>query len=127
MGKAQILNYPALSVAALPDRKGQAGDTLPALEAGAHLTRHEFHRRYEAMPQLKKAELIEGIVYIVARDKHSYGVARARLAGWLGLYYASAAEVSVVMHASVILDADNVSAAGYSAPIGGRSIFGYGG
>jgi hypothetical protein len=38
--------------------------TVPPLENGDLLTRAEFERRYTAMPGLKKAELIEGIVYI---------------------------------------------------------------
>lgn len=36
---------------------------IPMLESGDRLSRHEFERRYEAMPQLKKAELIEGVVF----------------------------------------------------------------
>ena len=36
---------------------------VPELENGDRLTRVEFERRYEAMPELKKAELIEGVVY----------------------------------------------------------------
>lgn len=40
--------------------------TLPPLENGDKLTRIEFERRYHAMPQLKKAELIEGIVYMAS-------------------------------------------------------------
>ena len=36
----------------------------PPLENGDHLTAVEFLRRYEAMPQLKRAELIEGVVYM---------------------------------------------------------------
>jgi hypothetical protein len=36
---------------------------VPYLESGDRLTRQEFERRYTAMPNLKKAELIEGIVY----------------------------------------------------------------
>ena len=39
--------------------------TLP-LEHGDHLTADEFERRWEAMPELKKAELIEGMVYLAA-------------------------------------------------------------
>jgi hypothetical protein len=34
---------------------------VPPLEPGDRLTRDEFERRYEAMPELKKAELIEGV------------------------------------------------------------------
>lgn len=37
---------------------------IPCLENGDRLTRPEFERRYAAMPQVKKAELIEGIVYL---------------------------------------------------------------
>ena len=37
---------------------------IPPLENGDHLTRPEFERRYSAMPHLKKAELIEGVVYV---------------------------------------------------------------
>src|SRR5437879_3726976 len=39
---------------------------LPPLEPGDRLTRAEFERRYEAMPELKKAELIDGRVYIAS-------------------------------------------------------------
>ncbi len=41
--------------------------TILPLENGDRLTRQEFERRYEAMPNLKKAELIEGIVYMRGR------------------------------------------------------------
>ena len=36
----------------------------PPLENGDHLTSDEFHRRYEAMPEDVRAELIEGIVFM---------------------------------------------------------------
>lgn len=39
---------------------------IPPLESGDRLSRAEFERRYEAMPHLKKAELIEGVVYVPA-------------------------------------------------------------
>jgi hypothetical protein len=44
----------------------ESGDALsePLRE---RLTRPEFERRYRAMPQLKKAELIEGVVYVASR------------------------------------------------------------
>ena len=35
--------------------------TLPPLENGDRLTRSDFEQRYDAMPYVKKAELIEGI------------------------------------------------------------------
>jgi hypothetical protein len=36
------------------------------LENGDRLSRYEFERRYQAMPNLRKAELVEGVVYITA-------------------------------------------------------------
>lgn len=40
--------------------------TTPPLENGDRLTREEFEIRYSAMPELKKAELIEGVVYLAS-------------------------------------------------------------
>ncbi|QFS44803.1 hypothetical protein GXM_02278 [Nostoc sphaeroides CCNUC1] len=39
---------------------------IPPLESGDRLIRPEFERRYNAMPNLKKAELIEGVVYVAS-------------------------------------------------------------
>ena len=39
---------------------------IPPLESGDRLNRYEFERRYNAMPHLRKAELIEGVVYVPA-------------------------------------------------------------
>jgi hypothetical protein len=39
---------------------------IPPLKDGDRLTRDEFERRYMAMPDLKKAELIEGVVSALA-------------------------------------------------------------
>jgi Uma2 family endonuclease len=44
--------------------KRNVSESLPPLEAGDRLTRDEFERRYDAMPNLKKAELINGVVYL---------------------------------------------------------------
>jgi hypothetical protein len=46
-------------VQTLPDTQ-----RVPPLQEGDRLTRAEFERRYEAMPHLKKAELIEGVVHM---------------------------------------------------------------
>jgi Uma2 family endonuclease len=51
-----------------------APEAIPPLREGDRLTREEFERRYEAMPELKKAELIEGVVYLgspVKQREHS--------------------------------------------------------
>jgi hypothetical protein len=46
----------------------------PPLNSGDRLTRAEFERRYHAHPEIKKAELIEGVVYVpspIRFEKHS--------------------------------------------------------
>ena len=40
-----------------------AAPSEPMLESGDRLSRAEFERRYERLPHVKKAELIEGVVY----------------------------------------------------------------
>jgi len=60
---------------------------IPILEQGDHLTREEFHRRYEAMPHLKKAELIEGVVHMpspVTFQQH--GEQHFDIIFWMGCY-----------------------------------------
>jgi len=53
-----------------------APELRPELENGDRLTREEFHRRYELRPDIKKAEFIDGVVYVaspsrwVKRGKH---------------------------------------------------------
>ena len=57
------------------------------LEPGDRLTRTEFERRYEAMPQLSKAELIEGIVYMPSPVRfRRHAQPHAHLVGWLVQY-----------------------------------------
>jgi hypothetical protein len=60
---------------------------LPPLQNGDHLTRAEFERRNAAQPDIKKAELIEGIVHMPSpfhHDKHSKP--HSRIVGWLFNY-----------------------------------------
>jgi hypothetical protein len=40
-----------------------AASTLAALREGDRLTANEFLRRWDAMPELKRAELIDGVVF----------------------------------------------------------------
>jgi Uma2 family endonuclease len=83
-------------------------DAVPALENGDRLTRAEFERRYDAMPHLKKAELIEGVVYVPAPVRHrQHGSPHAHLIGWLFQYAAHTPGVEVGDNSSVRLDLDN--------------------
>jgi len=83
-------------------------DALPALENGDRLTRAEFERRYDAMPHLKKAELIEGVVYVPSPVRHrQHGSPHAHLIGWLFQYAANTPGVEIGDNSSVRLDLDN--------------------
>lgn len=62
-------------------------ERIPPLQNGDRLTAEEFERRYDAMPNLKKAELINGVVYMpspVTLDDH--GGPHFDVIGWLALY-----------------------------------------
>jgi Uma2 family endonuclease len=62
--------------------------TIPLLEQGDHLTRDEFERRYNAMPELKKAELIEGVVYMASPVRlPQHGQPHGIVMGWLSVYW----------------------------------------
>ncbi len=81
---------------------------VPPLENGDRLTRYEFERRYQDTIQIKKAELIEGVVYVaspVRATKH--GRPHAKIIGWLGTYSAASPGVDLLDNATVRLDADN--------------------
>ncbi len=82
--------------------------TIPPLENGDRLTRTEFESRYDAMPQVKKAELIEGVVYIASPLRlKSHGEPHAYIMTWLGVYKAATTGVGLADNATVRLDADN--------------------
>ena len=82
--------------------------TIPPLENGDKLTRAEFERRYHAMPNLKKAELIEGIVYVASPLRiKSHGEPHSYIVAWLGVYKAATPGVGLADNTTVIIDADN--------------------
>ena len=78
------------------------------LENGDCLSRAEFERRYEAMPHVKKAELIEGIVYVPSPVRHSFhGRPHTHVITWLGQYEAHTPGVEASDNSTVRLDLDN--------------------
>jgi Uma2 family endonuclease len=81
---------------------------IPPLEAGDRLTRAEFERRYEAMPHLKKAELIEGVVYMPSPVRlRRHGKPHAHLIGWLVAYETGTPGVETGDNSTARLDLDN--------------------
>jgi Uma2 family endonuclease len=94
---------------AAPEAPAPARDAVPPLRHGDRLTRAEFERRYDAMPGVKKAELIEGTVSMpspVTIAKHS--TPHAILVGWLVQYWVATPGVQVGDNGSVRLDPENM-------------------
>jgi len=80
----------------------------PPLENGDLLSRGEFEHRYQAMSEVKKAELIEGIVYMASPLKfESHAEPHANLIGWLWNYKIATSGVRLGDNPTVRLDLDN--------------------
>ena len=80
----------------------------PPLHAGDRLSRAEFERRYQAHPEIKKAELIEGVVYMPTPVRfEQHGRPHGDVITWLGVYRASTPGVLVGDNVTVRLDFEN--------------------
>ncbi|NEP59184.1 MAG: Uma2 family endonuclease [Symploca sp. SIO2G7] len=83
-------------------------ELIPPLENGDQLTRLEFETRYQKMPYLKKAELIEGIVYMGSPLRiNQHGNPHAHIIGWLVQYEGATQGVQTGDNCTVRLDAEN--------------------
>jgi len=96
------------------------------LENGYRLTTPEFLRRWEALPQIKHAELIDGIVYMpppLRADSHAEPDGLTHL--WLGFYAAQTNGAKFYANPTLILDSENTpqpdSALCYTPAKGGRA------
>jgi Uma2 family endonuclease len=82
--------------------------SIPPLENGDLLSCAEFERRYTAMPHLKKAELVEGIVYMASPLRfETHAETHADLLIWLGNYKIATPGVRLGDNPTVRLDIDN--------------------
>src|ERR1700680_2615068 len=92
---------------------------LPLLESGDRLQGPEFERRYVAMPELKKAELIEGEVYIPSPVRwNQHAGPHADFIGWLVFFRAHTPGVRVGDNGSIRLDMGNEPQAGAASSVG---------
>jgi len=81
---------------------------IPPLENGDKLTQIEFERRYSAMTHIKKAELIEGIVYMASPVRvKNHGSPHGDIVTWLGTYRSLTPGVQLADNTTVRLDFDN--------------------
>lgn len=77
------------------------------LESGDRLTREEFHRRYCARPDIKKAELVLGVVYVgspVNSERHAEP--HSLIGAWLAVFGAITPGLRVGDNGTVILGLD---------------------
>ena len=83
-------------------------EQAPPLQSGDRLSRAEFERRYQMHPDIKKAELIEGVVYVPSPIHFSkHAAPHAQLVTWLGVYTAATPGVTTGDNATVRLDYEN--------------------
>ncbi len=81
---------------------------IPPLENGDRLSRDEFERRYQAMPHVKKAELIEGVTYMASPLRiRSHGEPHGLVMTWLGTYRTFTPGLVLGDNPTVRLDPDN--------------------
>jgi len=81
---------------------------VPPLENGDRLTRDEFERRYNAMPENVRAELIEGVVFMASPVQFTnHAEQHADLIIWAGNYKNGTPGVRLGDNATVRLDVGN--------------------
>ena len=76
------------------------------LHNGDRMTREEFHRIYEQMPENFRAELIGGIVYVSSPLRRRHGVSHPILTTVLVAYQGNTPGVEVGDNTTVLLGAD---------------------
>lgn len=123
---ALVAEKPA-DTATLPKAKpsvAPANDTMPPLENGDRLSRAEFERRYEAHPDIIKAELIEGVVYVASPVRvRKHGSPHSKIIIWLGLYLEATPGIEIADNATLRLDLDNEPQPDVSVWIDGGNAF----
>ncbi|MDR7920975.1 Uma2 family endonuclease [Thermosynechococcus sp. PP45] len=83
--------------------------TVPMLESGDRLSREAFERLYAQCPHIKKAELINGVVYVASPVRvNSHSRPHSLVMGWLMAFEVATANVMVLDNATVRLDAQTV-------------------
>jgi Uma2 family endonuclease len=78
-----------------------------SLHNGDTLSSAEFLRRYGTMPEVKKAELIEGKVYMGSPVSVEHAEPDGFVQGWLAMYAMSTPGVIHLPNTTVVLDDDN--------------------
>ena len=103
MAELEVKSPSGASAAAAPP----GAPATTTLENGDRLTRCEFERRYALRPDLKKAQLIEGVVYMPSPVSVAHAGPHAMIQTVLLVYAASTPGVHGYDNATLRLDLDN--------------------
>jgi Uma2 family endonuclease len=87
--------------------KATDGQARRPLENGEAMHSREFLQRYEGLPQVKKAELIEGIVYMGSPVSYLHAKPDNLIQLWLGAYAAKHPDTEALTNITVVLDTEN--------------------
>ena len=90
-----------------PPPESTPSEPIPPLRHGDRLTRAEFERRYHAMPHIKKAELLDGVVYMPSPVSLHHGTPHFNLIGWMSFYSFSTPGVQGSDNGTIRLDLDS--------------------
>jgi Uma2 family endonuclease len=81
---------------------------VPPLESGDRLARPEFRRRYAAHPDIRQAELVEGVVYVASPVRYLHHARlNSLISGWLTFYEAATPGVYAAEQATLEIDEQN--------------------
>lgn len=100
-----LQSEPKLAPAKAAPRPASA--RLPVLANGDLLHTTEFLRRYDQMPDVKKAELIEGVVFMGSPVSVSHSQPDGLVILWLATYASRTPGVQALPNTTVILDSQN--------------------
>ncbi len=85
----------------------KAREFVPQLQNGDQLHSREFLRRYDRMPLVKKAELIEGVVFMGSPVSRQHGRPDIVIHAWLEAYSSDTPGTEALSNVTVILDPEN--------------------
>jgi Uma2 family endonuclease len=80
---------------------------VPELVPGDFLPRDEFLRRWEATSHVKRAELIQGVVYMPSPLSREHGATDLNVATWLGVYKAATPGCEAMTNATWLMGEDD--------------------
>jgi Uma2 family endonuclease len=81
--------------------------SIPPLENGDMLTREEFERRWDLHPEIKKAELIDGQVYIEVTVSTRHSEPHGLMSTWAGSFVSARPALQFLPDSTVRLEGEN--------------------